>query len=64
MNRQRHHHTIPLILRALVVLRAVSCSQGSKDSGLTVEQIYYNDSLVQAAMDIDYNHALLVVDSI
>ena len=64
MNRQRHHHTIPLILRALVVLMAVSCSQGSKDSGLTVEQIDYNDSLVQAAMDIDYNHALLVVDSI
>ena len=36
----------------------------SKSKGLTAEQQDYNDSLVYAAMDIDYNHALLVVDSL
>lgn len=31
---------------------------------MTVEELDYDDSLVYAAMDIDYNHALLVVDSL
>jgi signal transduction histidine kinase len=64
MNSRRK--TILLILWALAVLLAVSsCQQTSKDtSHLTVEELDYNDSLVYAAMDIDYNHALLVVDSL
>ena len=60
----RRPATIPLILWALPVLLAVSCQQGSKDKQLTVEELDYNDSLVFAAMDMDYNHALLVVDSL
>jgi signal transduction histidine kinase len=63
MNNRRYT-TIPLILWALTVLLAVSCQQGSKDKKLTAEELDYNDSLVYAAMDVDYNHALLVVDSL
>ena len=37
---------------------------GSKARKLTVEQLDYNDSLVYAAMDSDYNEALLLVDSL
>ncbi|MBQ6379406.1 MAG: HAMP domain-containing histidine kinase [Prevotella sp.] len=55
---------IPLILWAFAVLLTVSCQQGSKDKKMTVEELDYDDSLVYAAMDIDYNHALLVVDSL
>ena len=60
----RRHAIIPLILWALTVLFYVSCQRGSRSKGLTAEQQDYNDSLVYAAMDIDYNHALLVVDSL
>lgn len=55
---------IPLILWVFAVLLTVSCQQGSKDKKMTVEELDYDDSLVYAAMDIDYNHALLVVDSL
>lgn len=60
----RRPATIPLILWALTVLLAVSCQQGPRDKQLTIEELDYNDSLVFAAMDVDYNHALLVVDSL
>ncbi len=60
----RRHYPIPQILWALIMLIGISCSQKQKDTSLTVEKIDYHDSLVYAAMDIDYNHALLVVDSI
>lgn len=60
----RRHYPIPQILWALIMLMVVSCSQKQKDTSLTKEKIDYQDSLVYAAMDIDYNHALLVVDSI
>ena len=53
-----------MILWALTVLLMVSCQQSSKNKNLTTEELDYNDSLVYAAMDIDYNHALLVVDSL
>jgi len=60
----KRHAFIPLILWALTVLLMVSCQQSSKNKNLTTEELDYNDSLVYAAMDIDYNHALLVVDSL
>lgn len=61
----RRHAIIPFVLWALTVLWAISCQQKAKDtSPLTLEQLDYNDSLVYAAMDIDYNYALLVVDSL
>ena len=45
-------------------LLAVSCQEGAKPRKLTVDQLDYNDSLVYAAMDSDYNEALLLVDSL
>jgi signal transduction histidine kinase len=46
------------------MLLMTSCEQRSGSKTLTAEELDYNDSLVYAAMDIDYNHALLVVDSL
>lgn len=63
MNNRRHA-IIPLILWALTMLLMTSCEQRSGSKTLTAEELDYNDSLVYAAMDIDYNHALLVVDSL
>ena len=63
MNNRRHD-IIPLILWALTMLLMTSCEQRSRSKTLTAEELDYNDSLVYAAMDIDYNHALLVVDSL
>jgi signal transduction histidine kinase len=63
MNNRRHA-IIPPILWALILFLAVSCQQGSKEKKLTVDELNYDDSLVYAAMEIDYNHALLVVDSL
>lgn len=64
MNNRRHD-IIPLILWALTMLLMTSCEQRSRSNKtLTAEELDYNDSLVYAAMDIDYNHALLVVDSL
>jgi len=63
-NMTNRRQAIPLILWALIALIAVSCSQGTKKTKLSTERMDYNDSLVYAAMDIDYNHALLVVDSL
>lgn len=68
MNHQymipRRHAFITLILWVFTVLLTVSCHHGSKSRRLTVEQLDYNDSLVYAAMDSDYNYALLIVDSL
>ena len=68
MNHQymtpRRHAFITLILWVFTVLLTVSCYHGSKSRRLTVEQLDYNDSLVYAAMDSDYNYALLIVDSL
>ena len=55
---------INITLWALTVLLMAACNQGSGSSSLTVKELDYNDSLVYAAMDVDYNHALLVVDSL
>ena len=55
---------ITLVLWALTVLLTVSCRQSQKNGSLTVKELDYNDSLVYTAMDEDYNHALLVVDSL
>jgi signal transduction histidine kinase len=60
----RRHAFITLILWVFTVLLTVSCHHGSKSRRLTVEQLDYNDSLVYAAMDSDYNYALLIVDSL
>lgn len=60
----RRHAFITLILWVFTVLLTVSCHHGSKSRRLTVEQLDYNDSLVYAAMDSDYNFALLIVDSL
>lgn len=60
----RRHAFITLILWVFTVLLTVSCHHGSKSRRLSVEQLDYNDSLVYAAMDSDYNYALLVVDSL
>lgn len=58
-------NTITTILWAFLCLLIVaSCSKGKTKSRLTAEQLDFNDSLVYAAMDNDYNHALLVVDSL
>jgi len=60
----RRHAFITLILWVFTVLLTVSCHHGSKSRRLSVEQLDYNDSLVYAAMDSDYNYALLIVDSL
>lgn len=60
----RRHAFITLILWVFTVLLTVSCHHGSKSRRLTVEQLDYNDSMVYAAMDSDYNYALLIVDSL
>lgn len=60
----RRKTSIQSILWALLVLLVVSCQQRSTKKSLTTEELDYHDSLVYAAMDIDYNHALLVVDSL
>lgn len=52
------------ILGALLTFTAISCQKNSGKPKLTVEELDHNDSLVYAAMDEDYNMALLVVDSL
>lgn len=63
MDNRRHAVNL-LILWVVTVFLAISCQQSSEKKVLTAEELDYNDSLVYAAMDIDYNHALLVVDSL
>ena len=63
MNNRRHAVNL-LILWVVTVFLAISCQQRSEKKVLTAEESDYNDSLVYQAMDVDYNHALLVVDSL
>ena len=63
MNNRRHAVNL-LILWVVTVFLAISCQQSSEKKVLTAEESDYNDSLVYQAMDVDYNHALLVVDSL
>ena len=46
------------------MLLITSCQRAKESSRLTVQELDYNDSLVYAAMEHDYNQALLVVDSL
>lgn len=63
MDNRRHAVNL-LILWVVTVFLAISCQQSSEKKVLTAEESDYNDSLVYQAMDVDYNHALLVVDSL
>ena len=63
MMRQRQAFNT-LALWLLTVLLTVSCQPHHKKPQLTTQQLAYNDSLIYAAMDRDYNEALLVIDSL
>lgn len=62
MNKNKH--AIAFAVWVFTLLLAVSCQKANNGSRLTVKEIDYNDSLVYAAMEHDYNQALLVVDSL
>ena len=62
MNKKRH--TISHAIWIIFMLLIVSCQRAMDGSSLTVEELDYNDSLVYAAMEHDFNQALLVVDSL
>lgn len=60
----RPNNITTILWAFLCLLIVTSCSKSKTKSRLTAEQLDFNDSLVYAAMDNDYNHALLVVDSL
>ena len=62
MNKNRHAFSYTVWILSLLLI--VSCQKAKKGSKLTVYELDYNDSLVYAAMEHDYNQALLVVDSL
>ena len=62
MRQRQAFNTLALWL--LTVLLTVSCQPHHKKPQLTTQQLAYNDSLIYAAMDRDYNEALLVIDSL
>lgn len=62
MNKNRHAFSYTVWILSLLLI--VSCQKAKNGSKLTVYELDYNDSLVYAAMEHDYNQALLVVDSL
>ena len=62
MNKNRHAFSYTVWILSLLLI--VSCQKAKNGSKLTVNELDYNDSLVYAAMEHDYNQALLVVDSL
>lgn len=59
-----NRHAISYVIWIISMLLVTSCQRAKNGSSLTVEELDYNDSLVYAAMEHDYNQALLVVDSL
>lgn len=57
-------HAISYVIWIISMLLVTSCQRAKDGTKLTVEELDYNDSLVYAAMEHDYNQALLVVDSL
>lgn len=57
-------HAISYVIWIISMLLITSCQRAKESSRLTVQELDYNDSLVYAAMEHDYNQALLVVDSL
>ena len=57
-------HAISYATWIISMLLITSCQRAKESSRLTVQELDYNDSLVYAAMEHDYNQALLVVDSL
>lgn len=57
-------HAISYVIWIISMLLVTSCQRAKDSTKLTVEELDYNDSLVYAAMEHDYNQALLVVDSL
>ena len=62
MNRNRHAISYAIWIISMVL--SISCQRANNGPKLTVEELDYNDSLVYAAMEHDFNQALLVVDSL
>ena len=62
MNKNKHAFSYTVWILSLLLI--VSCQKAKNGSKLTVYELDYNDSLVYAAMEHDYNQALLVVDSL
>lgn len=57
-------HSLATVLLVALMLAVVSCQQSETQQQKRLPAMKAIDSLVYTAMDVDYNHALLVIDSL